>query len=84
MMGNFLVAPRRGNASFGQEAYPLAMQDRAEIDEMVEAPPLPALGKAPVSIPWVTQSVISSGREEATRPILFGADACYILRSLRP
>jgi len=83
MSHRFSVAPPNGNASFGQEVYPLAMQHRAEARASIEAPPLARLASAPVSIRLIALSAICSGFEDSIPRILSGPDVCYVHMSLQ-
>jgi len=83
LAGNFFVAPKKGNASFGQEAYPFAMQDRAENRETVEAPPLAKLVNFPLSPAPVQPSLICPELEEPITRLFSEVNTCYILMSLQ-
>lgn len=83
MRGTFFITPKKGNASFGQEVYPLAFEQRAETREAIEAPPLAKLGKGPLSINLVAPGIVCSRPEDAIPHTLSGADACYLLMSLQ-
>jgi hypothetical protein len=85
MAGSFLVAPGRGNASFGQEVYPLSMQDRAENRETVEAPPLAKLANSPLPACQFQPMLICSGLEgDIVLRLYSGISARYIFMSLQP
>src|SRR6266851_3743547 len=79
--GTFLVAPQRGTPSFGEEIYTLAMRNRDESRQTVEAPPLMGLNQAPFSTPLAAPDGIRL--EKAIPRLLSGADVRYLLMSLQ-
>jgi hypothetical protein len=83
-MGKFSIAPGRGNASFGQETYPLSVEKRAEIRKAFEAPPLVRLRSGPFAIALAGPVAAWAALEEVTPHSASSADFRHILMSLQP
>ena len=79
--GTFVVAAPTRTPAFGEEIYTLAMRDRDENRQTIEAPPLVGLNPARFALPAAATCGVRF--EQAIPRILSSADVCYLLMSLQ-